>query len=418
MPQQNAHIDEMTEAPTTWLLRPQKYLHTPGLIILLLVSALITPLSTDMYTPAIPSMPTYFSTTTAMINATLLVYFAFFALSMLFFGPISDCYGRKPFYVMGIVTYTLGSLCCALAPTVYVLLIARIIQGLGAGAVSAVSMALVKDCFKSRYREKILIIMQVLFVVGPVIAPLAGAILLQFGSWRLTFVTLTIIGTVCTVGTLLFQESLPREERLKMNAFQSLKRLNIVAKNKGFLLFLLITSLFNVPFMAYIAIASYIYIDFFGLTQLQYSYFFAAVAGLSVLGPFIYLSLSRFTSLRNVTNLLLGVGLLSGFLLFFAGHLSPFLFCLAFLLIALAQAAIRPYATNLLLSQQEGDTGSASSLINFMGTALGCLGMFLTLFPWPNYIFALGVITVIGIASAIALWVYLIRSGIKIKGLL
>ncbi len=418
MKQQTDHIDEMTSAPSTWLSKPQRYLHTPGLIALLLVSGLITPLSTDMYTPAVPSMPVYFSTTAAMINATLLVYFVFFALAMLFFGPVSDRYGRKPLYVMGIATYTLGSLFCAVAPTVYLLIAARIVQGIGAGAVSSVSTALVKDCFKQKYREKILIIIQLLFVVGPVIAPLVGAILLQFGTWRLTFVTLTVIGAICTVGTLFFEESLPVEERLKVSVFQSLKRLGVVAGNKGFLLLLLISSLFNLPFMAYVAVASYIYIDFFNLTQLQYSYFFAAVAGLSVFGPLIYLSLSRLVKLRTITSLLLGAGLLSGFLLFFAGHLSPFVFCFAFLLIALAQAAIRPFATNLLLVQQEGDTGSASSLINFMGTAMGCLGMFLTLFPWPNYIFALGVITTIGLVSAIGIWIYLRRSGIRIKGML
>ena len=79
-----------------WLVQPQPRLGAAGLIILLVASSLITPLSLDMYTPAVPGMAQYFSTDVSMVNMTLVGYYVFFALGMLFFGPLSDKHGRKP----------------------------------------------------------------------------------------------------------------------------------------------------------------------------------------------------------------------------------------------------------------------------------------------------------------------------------
>lgn len=98
------------------------------------------------------------------------------------------------------------------------------------------------------------------------------------------------------------------------------------------------------------------------------------------------------------------------------GQAGPTLFCLVFLVFALCEAAIRPYSTNILLSQQEGDTGAASSLINFAHTAIGCLGMLVAVLPWPNYVVGVGVIIAASMAAALAGWVALLRSSIPLVG--
>ena len=401
----------------SWLARPQRRLGPFGLVVLLVVGALVTPLSLDMYTPAVPHMTEFFGTSEAMVNLTLVGYFLFFAVGLLIFGPVSDRYGRKPVLVAGILAYALASAACALSTSIGMLIVMRVLQALGAGAVSAVSTAVVKDAVVPERREALLSLVQVMFVVGPVLAPVVGALVLQVADWRMTFWVLAGIGAVCSALALLFDETLPADERYEGSVTGSLKQLGVVARNKGFSAFLGIVGLYNLPFMAYIAVGSYVYITFFGLSELEYSLYFAVAALLTVFGPFAWLAASRFVSARRFTDILLGVGLASGLAMLAVGELSPVLFCLTFLAFALAEAAVRPYSTNILLSQQEGDTGATSSLINFAHTAIGCVGMLVAVLPWPNFVTGIGIIIVASMGVGILGWIALLRSHVPLAGI-
>ncbi|MDB1797324.1 MFS transporter [Eggerthella lenta] len=401
----------------SWLARPQRRLGPLGLIVLLVITSLVTPLSLDMYTPAVPHMTEHFNTSETMVNLTLVGYFLFFAVGLLAFGPASDRYGRKPMLLAGILTYALASALCALSVDIVMLIATRILQALGAGAVSAVSTAVVKDAVVPERREALLSVVQVMFVVGPVLAPVAGALILQVADWRMTFWVLAGIGLLCAGLALLFDETLPSGERYEGTVLGSVKQLGAVARNKGFSAFLGIVGLYNLPFMAYIAVGSYVYITFFGLTELEYSMYFAFAALLTAAGPFIWLAASRFMSARRFTSILLGIALASGAAMLAVGQASPQLFCITFLAFALTEAAVRPYSTNVLLSQQEGDTGAASSLINFAHTAIGCVGMLAAVLPWPNYVVGVGAIIVGSMGVAIAGWEALLRSNVPLRGI-
>ncbi len=400
-----------------WLTIPQPYLGPVGLIALLVVTSLITPLSLDMYTPAVPSMTAYFNTDASTVNLTLVGYFLFFAIGLLIFGPMSDQYGRKPVLLIGMSAYALASAWCAFSVSISMLVIARITQALGAGAISAVSTAIVKDAVVPERREAILSIVQVMFVVGPVLAPVAGALILQVASWRMTFIVLAVIGGACMVLSLLYKETLPPHERYQGSIVGSIAQLGTVARNPGFSLFLLIVGLFSLPFMAYIAVGSYIYIDFFGQSEMAYSCFFAVAALLTVTGPFIWLVASKFTTARRFTTIILLVAAASGLAILCIGERSPYLFCASFLIFAVAEACVRPYSTNLLLAQQEKDSGSASSLINFAHTALGCIGMGIAVLDWPNYVVGIGVILLLTMAVSGVLWLALLKLPIAFTGI-
>ena len=401
----------------TWLVRPQRRLGPLGLISLLVIGSLVTPLSLDMYTPAVPHMTEHFSTSESMVNLTLVGYFLFYAVGLLAFGPTSDRYGRKPVLLAGIFTYALGSALCAVSGSIGMLIAMRVLQALGAGAVSAVSTAVVKDAVVPERREALLSVVQVMFVVGPVLAPVVGALILQVADWRMTFWVLAGIGLFCAVLALLFDETLPADERYEGTVLGSVKQLGVVARNKGFSAFLGIVGLYNLPFMAYIAVGSYVYITFFGLSELEYSMYFAFAALLTAAGPFIWLMASRFVSARRFTSILLGVAIASGVAMLAVGEASPALFCLTFLAFALTEAAVRPYSTNILLSQQDGDTGAAASLINFAHTAIGCVGMLVAVLPWPNFVVGVGVIIVASMAVGLVGWVALLRSPIPLPGI-
>jgi DHA1 family bicyclomycin/chloramphenicol resistance-like MFS transporter len=394
----------------SWLIKPQRRLGQTGLAFFIILSSTVIPFSIDMYTPAVPSLPGYFNTTEQMVNFTLMGFFLVMTVASLLFGPVSDRVGRKPVLVTSLIVYTAGGILCALSPSIGALIAARFVQALGAGALMAVSMALVKDCFVEERREQMIAIIQVLAVVGPVIAPLIGGILLIFFDWRSSFVALAIFGACCLVFALLFEESLPQEERSDGGVASTLYGLVKVGRNRSFLTLLAMVAFFNVAFSSYLAVASYIYVDFFGTTPQGYTYFFAVTAAFTALGPIIWLKASKKVTPRAFTHVMMILGLVAAIALLLFGTSSAFAFCGLLILYATIQSAIRPYTTNVLLSLQQGDTGSASSLINFTFSMFGVIGMSVIMVGWPNYIFGIGAIMLVCTCLSCVLWMLLLRS--------
>jgi MFS transporter, DHA1 family, multidrug resistance protein len=176
---------------------------------------------------------------------------------------------------------------------------------------------------------------------------------------------------------------LPENEQVRGGLSESFHRLDQVARNKGFLYSLLIFALFNFAFMGYIAVSSYIYQDFFGLPPQGYSLFFSANALLSLMGPLIYIKYFANANKRVFAGVCFAVSSCAGLVLLLLGRFSPFAFLICFIPFSMVGFTERPFSTDLLLDQQQGDPGSASALINFTCTLFGCFGMtIVSASPW------------------------------------
>lgn len=395
----------------------QKYLGKKGLIAFIALMNMFIPLSTDLYLPALPKMSSYFGSSTSVTNLTLIAFFFFYALGILIWGPISDKYGRKPVLIVGSIIYIISSSFCALSSNVYFLIFSRIAQGIGAGGITSVSIAIIKDYFSGKERESILAIVQSLSGIAPMVAPIIGAWILKISTWRGSFWILTIISILNLLLTFLYKETLKDNERYRGTLAKSIKRLLVVGKNKGFLIPAIIFSLSALPFMGYIAISSYIYVDYFGLSEQVYSYFFAANALISIVGPIIYVKYLSTIDKKIFASGCFGLSVLSGILIITVGKLSPVFFLLSFMIISLIGTAIRPFSTNILLEQQNGDTGSASSLINTLFTVLGSAGMLLASIPYKNIVVGLGGLVTLFSATALIGWYGFIKSNVPCIGL-
>ena len=269
----------------------QKYLGQKGLIALITFFSAFVPLSIDLYLPALPGMAKYFNVSPDLANLTLILFFVFFSAGTLFWGPLSDKYGRKPVLLIGLSLYSAASLACAGSWDIYHLIVFRVLQAIGGSAAFAVATAMIKDVYDTKNRESILAMVQSMVLISPAVAPSLGALLLKFVSWRGIFWTLAGIGLLALAGSIALEETI--DKRYTGTMRQAMGRLCIVLKNPGFSSLLVVFSLLSVASMAFIASSSYIYINGFGLSEQVYSYYFALNALGMIGGPMLYMRLSK-----------------------------------------------------------------------------------------------------------------------------
>ncbi len=157
--------------------------------------------------------------------------------------------------------------------------------------------------------------------------------------------------------------------------------------------------------MAFIAASSYIYINGFCLSPQVYSYYFAANAVGMISGPMIYMRISRRRRRRSIIAVSFGAIAGSGLLITIFGERAPWLLAAALLPATISSSLVRTPATNLMLEQQRGDTGSAAALMSFFGIFAGSVGMTTISLDWPDPIQVLGMMNLlVGLASG-ALWI-------------
>ncbi|AET69381.1 drug resistance transporter, Bcr/CflA subfamily [Desulfosporosinus orientis DSM 765] len=393
-------ISNMDE--TAVKLKTQKYLGEKGLIVLVAFLSAFIPLSTDLYLPALPRMAATFQAAPSLINLTLIMFFIFYAAGSLFWGPLSDKYGRKPILLIGLVIYTAASALCAFAGNVYLLILFRIFQAIASGAATSVAQAIVKDSYSGEKRVSVLAVVTSMAMISPIVAPVVGAIILSFTSWRGVFLFLAVIGLVVIAAVIAMEETI--DGLSTAGVLESLGRLGVVAKNPGFMSLLLTFSLMGIPMMSFISSSSYIYVNQFGLSEQVYSYFFAANAFFMVIGPLLYMRSTRLIKPIKLISLSFFVACISGLLISTIGVSSPWMFGLSLIPATLAGSITRPPSANLMLEQQKGDTGAVVSLMSFAFTVFGSIGMIIISLDWADRVKVMGILYFIFAAASLISW--------------
>ncbi|MGB5099777.1 MAG: multidrug effflux MFS transporter [Methanothrix sp.] len=384
------------------LARRQKYLGEKGLIALITFLSAFVPLSTDLYLPALPGMALYFKVSADLANLTLILFFVFFGAGTLLWGPLSDKYGRKPVLLIGLSIYSAASLACAGSWDIYQLIAFRILQAIGGSGAFAVATAMIKDVYDSKSREPILAMVQSMVLISPAAAPVLGALLLKFMSWREVFLVLAFIGLLALAGSIALQETI--DKRYTGSMLQALGRLYKVARNPGFSSLLALFSLVSISTMAFVASSSYIYINGFGLSAQVYSYYFAINAIGMIFGPMIYMRVSRKYRRRSIILVCFAMISASGLLISFFGGFQPWVLTVVLLPATICASCVRTPGANLMLEQQKEDTGSAAALMSCFGIFMGSIGMTIVSLNWSNTILVLGMMNILIGLVCEALW--------------
>ena len=162
--------------------------------VLMAAMTAIGPLSIDMYLPSLPEIARDLHTQTHAAQATVAIFFVGMACGQLIYGPASDRLGRRKPILLGLGLYVLGSIASAAALSLSALLVARLAQALGACACMVIGRAVVRDHFDYRESARFFSLLALVAGIAPILAPLAGSLLLELTGWRAIFMLLTAFG--------------------------------------------------------------------------------------------------------------------------------------------------------------------------------------------------------------------------------
>lgn len=236
----------------------------------------IGPFAIDMYLPAMPAIADDLDASVSGSQATLMAFFLSFGASQLLYGPASDVLGRKRPIYFGLSLFAVASVGCAMAPTISWLIAMRFVQGLGAAAVMSIPRAIIRDCYVGNEATRLMSTVMLVIAISPMFAPLLGsAVIVPFG-WRAIFIAVaaaSLMGFAMTAFGL--RETLPPEKRRPFRLRTLGQDFGTLFTDTRFLGLTFIGAMGMASFFAFLATSSFLYMEYYGLTPVQYSLAFA-----------------------------------------------------------------------------------------------------------------------------------------------
>jgi MFS transporter, DHA1 family, multidrug resistance protein len=264
----------------------------------------------DMYLPSLPTIQAEFADGSAHAQFTLSAFFIGLGLGQLCYGPVSDALGRRRVLYFGTVIYIAASIACVMSSTIEELILFRFLQALGAAAGGVVSRAIVRDLYSLNEASRAQSIINMVFLITPLLAPNVGGYMLEWYGWRAIFMVLCAFGTLCLV-LLYFKipETLPAERRRPLRPGHVLRGYAQVLSNRRSVGCIISGGTAFTCMFAYFAGTPFIFIDLYEVPARHYGLLF----GLNVLGVMSanYLNVRLVTRFGAITMLRYGVTIIA-----------------------------------------------------------------------------------------------------------
>lgn len=373
---------------------------------LLLLLTVFGPISMDLYLPALPALTRDFGAVTSVAQLTVTACLIGLAAGQLIAGPLSDRYGRRGILLIGIVAYVATSALCAVSPTVELLIVARLVQGLAGGVGIVIANAAGRDTYAGGQLIRFYGRLTVVGGFAAIVGPLLGGLLNTVVDWRGLFVFLAVIGAgILVITVAVFDETLPPQRRTAGGFGHIVRDFRELLGDRTFLGAVLNQGFLYAALFAYLSGATFVLQDIYGLSPQWY----AAAFGLNSAGfmVFGYLAgrLAERWSIRG--TLFTGVALAGlGAVGLLAGGLTPmplWVVIVSLFVLASGVAISSPPATTLALTGYPQMAGTASSLLGMVRFGFGGIAAPLVGIAGSLSILPLGVVTTVSaLLAAIA----------------
>ena len=344
---------------------------------LVVLGALTTfgPMAIDLYLPAFPDVADELGVSVMAVPLTLTAAMLGLGLGQVFYGPLSDRYGRKRPLVAGLVLFTIASVACALAPNFGALLAMRFLQSLGGSAGVVIARAIVRDLYRGKALAQALSIVVMVFALAPVFAPTLGAGLLQLGSWRWLFVFLAVFGVACLLATLALPETLGSVNRNDHGVGRAISVYGSLIRDPKFFAPALLAGSTYVVLFAYISTSPAVMMDYFGLSEVSFAILFGLLSLFFALGAQLNRRLLMSFDVLPLTIAFVLVQAVASATVFISALVGPNLIVIS-IAIGLAMTTIgvvSANATALCLDPFPGAAGSAAALVGVVGMTIGAV---------------------------------------------
>ena len=284
------------------MIRPDA--RSPLITFLLIALVAFGPLSTDMYLPSLPSLVRVFETDVPTVQLTLSAF-------MVAYGPLSDRFGRRPVLIGGTAIYVLASIACALAPTIEVLIGARVLQAFGACAGPVIGRAVVRDVWGRDKAATVLAYIATAMALAPAIGPIIGGWLDVAFGWASTFWALAgFSGLALVMVVLLLGETNAHRNPDATSVGGLAKSYGALLRHRVYLGYVLTVSASYSVIFCFISGSSFVLIDVVGLTPDLYGLSFAGVVIGFMIGSF---TAARISSRLGGAQMILMGGCLTAF---------------------------------------------------------------------------------------------------------
>lgn len=345
-----------------------------GLIFILGLLSMLMPLAIDMYLPSMPTIARDFGVTEGDVQMTLNSYLIGFAAGQLVYGPMADALGRKPVILGGTLIFALASAGCAMSQDIGTFIGMRGLHGFAAAAASVVINALMRDMFTKDEFSRSMSFVVLVMTVAPLLAPIMGGMMMLWFSWHAIFWTIMIAALIAALLVLFFiRETLPKERRQPFRLRIMLGQFVTLFRQKRVLCYMVASGFSFAGMFSFLSAGSFVYIQLYGLTELEFGYCFA----LNIVFLFIMTTInSRYVRRFGALNMLrtgLVVQLLAGFWLVLAASAD-----LGFVALMIGVACyvgniamITSNAMAVILDDYSHMAGTASSLAGVLRFGIG-----------------------------------------------
>jgi MFS transporter, DHA1 family, multidrug resistance protein len=376
--------------------------HTPNRTFGLALAsiALIGPLAVHLYLPVIPAIKAALGISEALAQLTFSASVFGMAFATLFYGSLSDRYGRRPVLLSGLALFLIGSLISAATESIAVLVLGRLVQAVGAGCGTTLVRTIARDAYGPERLVKAIAYLTMFYTLGPMVSPIVGGVLIDTLGWRSVFAFALFAGAVITAGAYLaIPETRPRAFAGGSEMGMLRSYLALLAHVR-FTAYVLQTGFSTATFMTVATAASTLMKEQLNRSSTEFGLYFL----LFPIGFFLGNLLTTRVGNRAATETMVllgsllsvaGVAVQAGLLM--SGYLSPLVLFGPGFLITMAQGIALPY----------GQAGAMATIPQLAGTAAGvgvfvqffCAAVFVQVYGWlatgtPGPLVATTVLTV------------------------
>lgn len=328
----------------------------------LVVIASISVLSMNMILPALPSMTEYFQTTYSIMQLTVTGYLAMTGLLQIFFGPLSDRYGRRPVLLIGLAIFILASFLCMLAPNIEIFLLGRVLQTSAATGI-VLSRAIVRDLYSADEAASKLGYVTVGMMVVPMFSPLIGGLLDQYFGWQAIFALMTVFACICLV---VVYFDLGETNKNKSNSLsEQIKAYPELFKSRRFWGYTLTASFTSGAYFSLLGGGPFVATEHFHLGPAEFGSYFLFLATGYLLGN---LASGKFSTRFGINKMMMmgaivsSIGLAISVVIILLGYASAISFFGSMFFVGIGNGLTLPNANAGMVSVRPKLAGSASGL--------------------------------------------------------